>query len=307
MMSSEVFAGAMDEMAPLVVQEQNFVVEVFHASSLETTDFLDAIQQAPPEARVGMNLLSPKPMDPDREMAKRVTGVMDEVFGFFGQEMQTLLEWSVASDPIQGVGVMASLSRHAFFLQESSQEFLLQLLDQMISKLQSLWAKFVDEQIRAIEDTKVKIKKRKGVIAFMKIFPHFSAAVENTFSSIAGPDYDGPADSMFETRRLVDEAYGRINRAMFDSLKVIAKESPTAVTQAQAAKVGAAADDPEDKEMLNYHILIIENMNHYVEEVDDGGKEGVLAEWKGRALMERMEALEGYVGGLSEGLWGSCW
>ncbi|KAK3105522.1 hypothetical protein LTR53_018270 [Teratosphaeriaceae sp. CCFEE 6253] len=36
-------------------------------------------------------------------------------------------------------------------------------------------------------------------------------------------------------------------------------------------------------------------MNHYVEEVEDGGKEGVLAEWRGKAVLERKEALDAYV------------
>ena len=58
----------------------------------------------------------------------------------------------------------------------------------------------------------------------------------------------------------------------------------------------AATEDSEDKELLNYHILLIENMNHYVEEVDDGGKEGVLASWRGKAMFERVEALDAYVG-----------
>lgn len=296
MMSSEAFNGAMDEMVPLIWQEQNFVVELFHASSLETVDFLERINQAPPEQRRGTDLSTPKPVDPDREMAKRVTSVMNEIFGFFVQEMSGLLDWSVAADPIQGVGVMACLSKHTFSLQESNQDFLLQLLDTLNSRLQSLWAKFVDEQVRAIEDTKVKIKKRKGVIGFMKVFPHFSAAVENVFSAVAQHDYEGPAENMGEVRRLVDEAYARLNRAMFDSLKVIAKEGPSqsALLSSQQAKGGP--DDAEDKEMLNYHILIIENMNHYVEEVDDGGRDGVLAEWRGRALLDRLEALEGYVG-----------
>ena len=49
--------------------------------------------------------------------------------------------------------------------------------------------------------------------------------------------------------------------------------------------------------MLNYHVLIIENMNHYITEVDDGGRQGgVLAEWKGKAETERREAMDGYVG-----------
>ncbi|TKA26836.1 hypothetical protein B0A50_04282 [Salinomyces thailandicus] len=296
-MNAEVFAGAVDEMAPLISQEQNFVVELFHASSLEHVDFLDAISNMPPEARRGNNLVAPRPLDPNRETAKRVTGVMDEMFGFFVQELSTLLEWSVSSDPIQGVGVMACLSKHTFYLQETNQEFILQMLDQLTSKLHTLWTKFVDEQVRAIEDTKVKIKKRKGVIAFMKIFPHFSAAVENVFAAVAREDYEGPAQSMSEVRRLVDDAYVRINKAMFDSLKVIAKESPSAGTQAQqVVRGGVTGDDPEDKQMLNYHVLLIENMNHYLEEVDDGGRPGVLMDWRDLATSERREALEAYVG-----------
>lgn len=148
----------------------------------------------------------------------------------------------------------------------------------------------MDEQIHAIEDTKVKIKKRKGVIAFMKIFPPFSAAVENVYHGSAGR-LDGTA-AVFSARHMIDDSYVRINKAMWDSLKVIARESPTASTAAAGQNA-----DPEDKEILNYHILLIENMNHYIEEVDDGGKEGsVLAEWKGKALMDRAEHMEEYVG-----------
>ena len=300
LMACEVFAGAMDEMAPLISQEQNFVVDYFHATSLETLDFVDVVTSTPPERRRGTNLLASKPMDPDREMARRVTGVMDEIFSFFTQETSVLLDWAVSSDPIQGVGVLVALSKHAFYLADTAQEYLLQLLDQLSMRLQTLFAKFVDDQIRAIEETKVKIHKRKGVIAFMRIFPHFSAAVENVFSSVARADYDGQSESVAEVRRLVDDAYSRINRSMFDSLKVIAKESPTAGapgggTHTAAARQGGA-DDPEDKEMLNYNVLLIENMNHYIEEVDDGGREGVLSEWRGRAMLERQEALEAYVG-----------
>lgn len=97
---------------------------------------------------------------------------------------------------------------------------------------------------------------------------------------------------MHDVRARVDEAYTRINRAMFDSLKVIAKESPLSAP----AGPRATTDDPEDKEKLNYNVLIIENMNHYIEEVDDGGRRGVLAEWKGRADRERTEAMDSYVG-----------
>ncbi|EME89300.1 uncharacterized protein MYCFIDRAFT_104310, partial [Pseudocercospora fijiensis CIRAD86] len=296
-MRSQAFAEALNEMAPLVSREQNFVVDLFHANSMETTDFIDAVQSAPPSARRGTNLSDRKPVEPDREMAQHVTGAMNKIFDFFFPEMKAMQDWAMSEDPIQGVGIMASLCRHYFYLQESSQDYLLQLIDQLQDSLKVRFAKFVEEQIRAIEDTKVKIKKRKGVIQFMKIFPHFAAAVENVFAAVAGNDYDGPAACVMDIRITLDSAYEKLNRTMFDSLKVIAKESPTAPGGNVAGqKQIPGADDPEDKEMLNYHILLIENMNHYIEEVDDGGRDGVLAEWKGRALLERAEALEAYVG-----------
>lgn len=294
MMHCEVFAGALDEMAPLLNQEQNFIVDFLHATSLETTDFPDAIAATPPENRYGTNLIEKKPTEPDREMARRVTGAMDELFGFMKTELSTLVDWSVSLDPIQGVGVMASLNRHAFYLADSNQEFLLQLIEALTARLQNLFSKFVDEQVRAIEDTKVKIKKRKGVIAFMKTFPHFSAGVENVFATVGREDYENQTECLADVRSRVDDAYARINRAMFDSLKVIAKEGPTAPGATTHAPTHGD-DSQQEKEMLNYEVLIIENMNHYVEEVDDGGREGVLAEWRGKAMMDRSEAMEAYV------------
>ena len=81
----------------------------------------------------------------------------------------------------QGVGILCAVDRKLLEIEDSNQDFLTRTLQKVHERLTSLFTRFVDEQIRAIEDTKVKIKKRKGVIQFMKIFPHFAAAVENVF------------------------------------------------------------------------------------------------------------------------------
>ena len=167
-------------------------------------------------------------------------------------------------------------------IEDSNQDFLTRNLQKLHERLSTMFTRFLDEQIRAIEDTKVKIKKRKGVIAFMKTFPHFSAAIENMLP----PDSDG--GDQLEVRRMVNDAYQRMNKAMFESLKVIAKESPTVMaSQGQG--------DPEDKEALNYHILLIENMNHYMEEVD-ARADSVLEYWKAKAHDEYNEHIGLYVG-----------
>lgn len=176
----------------------------------------------------------------------------------------------------QGVGLIAAIERKLVEFEESSQEFLARSLQKVHTRLVGLFNKFLDEQIRAIEDTKVKIKKRKGVIGFVRIFPSFSLALEIMLTS---------ADDL-EIRETVNQAYDRINRAMFESLKVIARENPSAQT---------AGADPEDKEALNYQILLIENMNHYLGEVDTRSNP-VLEEWKRTASQEMEEHMSLYLG-----------
>lgn len=148
----------------------------------------------------------------------------------------------------------------------------------MHNQLKGLFNNFLNEQIRAIEDTKVKIKKRKGVISFVKIFPAFSSTLETMLVSTEDLDI----------RTTVNDAYGRINKCMFESLKVIARDVPS------AASLGVSMGDPEDKEALNYQILLIENMNHYLEEVD-ARNNPVLEEWKQKAANELNEHLSLYV------------
>lgn len=282
----EAFAGALDEMSPLVFTEQNFVVEFFHATSSENIDFADAVTSAPPHARRGSNLLARRMFEADRAMAKRVVEVMDDIFSFWPTELQNLVEFVVNSDPLQGVGILACLDRKLVEYEETNQDFLTRTFQALQTRLLGLFNRFVDTQITAIEDTKVKIKKRKGVISFFKTFPHFASAIENMIS---------PADDLerLEVRNMVDDAYQKINKAMFESLKVIAKESPAAMA-AQSAAVGGAGADPEDKEALNYHILHIENMNHYIEEVDPHG-DLVLLEWKEKAKSEMDEHMALYI------------
>lgn len=166
---------------------------------------------------------------------------------------------------------------------DTNQEFILHSLQKLHSRLMGLFNRFVDEQIRGIEDTKVKVKKRKGVISFMRVFPNFSSAVENMLSH--------PSGEFCDIRISVNDAYDRINRAMWESLKFIAKETPGQPTGIAA---GAGAGDPEDKEVLNYHILLIENMNHYMEEVDVHNLP-VLERWVDRAQQDFQEHLKLYL------------
>lgn len=277
----EAFAGALSEMARVLFVEQNFIVDLFHASSLEAEDFMDAVATSL-EQRTGKDLIVKKPFDPDRNMARRIMGVMEDIFSFWPTDLQNLVEWATKQDSLSAVGVLLALESQLSEVEETNQEFLTQTVTKVHDRVASHLGRFIEEQIRGIEDTKVKIKKRKGVIAFMKTFPNFSIAVENMFPPTRSLDH-------LPVRAIINDAYQQINKAMFESLKFIAKENPTA-TQAQSSTVG----DLEDKEALNYHILLIENMNHYVEEVPVRNNP-VLQDWNFRARAEMNEHMELYL------------
>lgn len=163
-------------------------------------------------------------------------------------------------------------------MSQSNLDYLNTLFQKLHDNLEIRFKKFVDEQLRAIEETKVKINKRKGVISFIRIFPGFSTAVENM---VIGLDPNLPL------RRTLDREYDRILKSMFDSLMVIARENP-------AVGVNNSSADPEDKEALNFHILLIENMHHFLEEVDTKGLD-ILEEWKDQANTTYHEHMGLYV------------
>lgn len=275
----EAFAGTLHETLSMVSEEQNFVVEYFHLNSLATADFSDLVTAATPDARHCPSFSTQQPHDPDRSMAKRVEQIMDEVFSFWPNDLQSSVDWALQADPMQGIGILFALESAMADLDDTNQEFIIHSLQKVHSRLMGMFNRFVDEQIRGIEDTKVKVNKRKGVISFIKVFPHFSTAVENMLVN----------GEFCNIRICVNEAYERINRAMWESLKFIAKEAP-----GQPPGVATGTGDPEDKEVLNYHILLIENMNHYHEEVQVHNLP-VLQRWVDRAHQDFDEHMKLYL------------
>jgi hypothetical protein len=96
----EVFGGVLEEILPVVSMEQNFIVKFFHVTSLEQYDFPEAVAMAPPDERRGGDLRRPRVMEPNRDLAKLVVQSMDEVYAFFPGDLQSLVDWSLQSDPL---------------------------------------------------------------------------------------------------------------------------------------------------------------------------------------------------------------
>jgi hypothetical protein len=141
----------------------------------------------------------------------------------------------------QIIGVLGVLERFLIEAEERGNAFLYSLLEKQHLRLKGVFERHISQQIKNVEQTKVTSKKRGGVAPFIRTFPLYVDRVE---SQLIG------ADSL-EIRSSVDLAYDKIVQTMFDSLKHMAK----------------LEGEGEDKGQLNYHVVLIENMHHFVAEI----------------------------------------
>lgn len=282
-----VFSTVLEQQAAAIAEEQNFIVQFFHLDSQSNADFADVVQSRNPGQRKLPNLQAKHLYDPDRDMAKIVQNTTEGIYSFWPLELQSLVEWVLKLDQIQGVGVLLSLEQCLTKYEETNQEFISRTVRALHERLTGLFHKFVDEQVKAIEETKVKVKKRKGLISFMRVFPEFAAVVEDML-----PQESGSHIPALEVRFIVNDAYIKLLKAMWESLNFIAKDHP-ASSGGAVHSGGPSSGDPEDKEALNYHILLIENMNYFVEETKTHHNM-VLEEWSEKATRDQFTHLSQY-------------
>jgi hypothetical protein len=282
-----IFDTVLEQQALAISEEQNFIVHFFHLNSQATDDFVEVIRSQPPEQRKLPNLQAKLSYDPDRNMAKIVQNTTDGIYSFWPSLLQGLMEWVFRLDSLQGVGVLVSLEQCLSKYEETNQEFITRTVRTLHERITGLFHKFVEEQIRAIEETKVKVKKRKGLISFMRVFPDFVAAVEEMI-----PQQFEHQESL-EVRFIVNDAYNKVLKAMWESLNFIAKDNPAANSVGQTHSNAPSSGDPEDKEALNYHILLIENMAFFADTVSTHSNV-VLEEWVEKAGRDQVSHLTQY-------------
>lgn len=96
----EVFASVLDDLLPLVEMEQNFIIDFFHATTLEQIDFPDAVAAINPRSRRGNDLKRHRMMEPDRDLARRVTRSMEVIFPFLEKDLGNLVDWVLVQSPL---------------------------------------------------------------------------------------------------------------------------------------------------------------------------------------------------------------
>ncbi|OWZ79276.1 exocyst protein [Cryptococcus neoformans Bt85] len=179
-------------------------------------------------------------------MIQLLRSMMDLIFGFVEVELKNWVEATVEKGPVAIVGIIAVTERLAKEAEEENTSiFFTQLFDKQLLKQRLIMDMFINKQIKSIEASKTIIKRRKGITFFVKHFPVFVERVEQQM--------DGNGDLPIRVK--VNEAYEKVMTSVYGSLEQLAKME-RAETQAN-----------EDKGQLNYHVIMIENLHCFIEDV----------------------------------------
>ncbi|KAJ3989555.1 exocyst complex component Sec3-domain-containing protein [Lentinula detonsa] len=232
--ASEVLASVLEQIAPLIYHEDEFLTDFLQINDAALTyaDYMNLDNYFRRQATRSNGLSS--------STMKLLRGAMDLIFGFLPAELKSWLDSALAKDSMQLVGLIVTLERFLADADERNDSVLLNIVGRQHTRLKGQFDRHINEQIRTVEQTKITSKKRNGVAPFVKRFPVYIARIE---SQLIGADG-------LEIRMNVDAAYEKVVNTMFESLKQMAKME----------------GEGEDKGQLNSHVILIENMHHFVAE-----------------------------------------
>lgn len=251
---SEMYTKSLSEIINQVVTEDSFINSFLHLADTEST-FADYMEldtyfrrQAARHASQGMSA----------SMAQIVRQVMELMFGFVDGELKQWVEAAVQGNPASSVGIIATTERLAREAeQEGTSMFLTQLFDKQLGRQRQVFDSFIvsrrlrtqltlqNEQVKTIDAARSTVKKRRGVFYFVQHFPSFVERIECQL--------DDTSD--LEIRKRVNTAYERVVASVLGSLQYSSK------------LVGAELASNEDKGQLYFHVVMIENLHVFVEEV----------------------------------------
>ncbi|WFC98199.1 hypothetical protein MYAM1_000923 [Malassezia yamatoensis] len=216
--------------------EQAFMSDLLHINNSNLT-FADYMDLEPHYRHRAVITSTVSANDSGADM----TNVLSQMFAALMSELDNFVLAVGRLDRILVVGILSETERVVrASVPHAISEFLKHSLSRALSHMQTELARLVNDHIQAIEQTKLSVKKRSGIVPFVRTFLDLSRRLEAQLVD---------ADDL-PVRMATNDGYERIGRAIFMTL--------------QSVPSMAAAGGDEDKNQLNHQIILIENM-YYVQ------------------------------------------
>ncbi|CAG8443657.1 2576_t:CDS:10 [Dentiscutata erythropus] len=253
----ESFNHCLRTIVPLVSNEQKFMADFFHLAKKDSKSSLYDSE----------GFLKDLDDDESEIMHKKLLYEhMEKLFDFLPDELCVFIDYGCKLDAVQIVGIIVSIEKLIQDDERPNFNYVIKVFRDVRKHCLEILERFLTDQLRAIEDTKVTSKRRKGIVLFIRIFPfdaklmfkyYYSSPLntqclflEQRFVERIERSTNGADD--LEIRKIVNNGYERIVKTMFDCLEAISKDEES---------------HPDDREQLNAHIMTLENMHHFYTEI----------------------------------------
>lgn len=256
---------AIQAIRSLVVKEQNILIEVFHQSSFGGSRYPEFVKTVSiSQRRIAASKFTEKVYNIDfdhtkaQDLLNLMTGIFSPVQDHLIKFIAEILEKSV----LDCSGVITALDIMLKELQSTNLDFLTLLYQRLHDRVLTIWNHFIDEQVEKIGQTIINGKRRSGPVYSVRVFPLFCQRIEQDIAQEASAH--GGIDRL-PVRTLINDSYTKVGKAIISRLEK-AKADLTSQPLYNGGHINSeAVADYEDKDLMNYHVLMIENMNLFCE------------------------------------------
>ncbi|KAJ3074763.1 Exocyst complex component 1 [Podochytrium sp. JEL0797] len=237
---------------PMVICEMNFVMDFFNLRKVEG----GADENLEFSYEWLESLHTPREKLKELKAQKMLNSLYDSMFDIH-DDISSFLEWCLKHDQTFTIGMMIHIEDCIQQLSHSAYVGFVLQMELLMTRLVLNFDRFVDDQIKKIEETKITFRKRQGILPCVRTFPKFVDHMEKCI--------DTSRSTTQAARNSVSTAYSRIVKAIFDTLELLAMDQ-TEGAGVKGEKEGSGGK-VDDRESLNVHILTIENMHHFHSEI----------------------------------------
>ncbi|KAJ3224396.1 Exocyst complex component 1 [Clydaea vesicula] len=233
----EIFGNVLSMLIPIIIRVQNLVVDLFSLKHVDSGKNLPQTSTSNVTLKEWLDDLT-KLREPvkDVKIQNKLNEVMERIFENVTSDITSILDCGAKLDLSIVLGMLIKLEE---FIKE-------------IENTSNLWC-YNDEQQKIIEETKVTVKKRCGVLPIFKTFPIFIDRMELIIS--LSPHVEATSVS----RQTLTKAYEKINKTLFETLEAVVKE----ISNIDSSSLDRSKLSSDDKEQVNAHIMMVENM-HFI-------------------------------------------
>ncbi|KAL4230853.1 Exocyst complex component 1 [Mactra antiquata] len=227
----QVFDKVLSELEPVCLAEQDFCCKFFHllsevqnASSqeeeTETDDAGDIWMKQKPKITIeqyivenlGEGLTSRIPTSQLRQINEELRAMMLELFPSLEDDLGNFILFADKIDGFNSMYMLVRMSQHVTNTQDTG-SFLSVTFASSLVKVKRNFDKFVQMQIKAIEENKVSKKVKCGIITFVHNFEDFANQAESIFRGS-------------ERHADLDKAYQRLVNCIYVNIARIAEDHP---------------------------------------------------------------------------------